>query len=127
MYETYECGQTIGDEIPEFIDEIYSIPSKPDLSFESVDANLNGRYLDANLSLRNNGFKNSPASKIIISVDGKTIKEVEVPPVEIGYGRKISLSNLFVTNINIEKIEFILSGDFDEISKENNVYTLNVK
>jgi hypothetical protein len=127
MYETYECGQTIGDEIPEFIDEIYSIPSKPDLSFESVDANLNGRYLDANLSLRNNGFKNSPASKIIISVDGKTIKEVEVPPVEIGYGRKISLSNLFVTNINVEKIEFILSGDFDEISKENNVYTLNVK
>ncbi len=127
MYETYDCKQTIGEDIPNFINQIYSIKSKPDLSFESVDAVISGRYLSANLSLRNNGFNDSPASIIIISVDGKTIKEIDVPPMEIGFGRKISLNNLWVSQINIEKIEFTISGDFDEIDKLNNVYVLSVK
>src|SRR3989338_7845797 len=36
MYEISECSQTLGDDIPRFIDELYSIPSKPDLAFEEV-------------------------------------------------------------------------------------------
>ena len=36
MYEISECSQTLGDDIPRFIDELYSIPSHPDLAFEEV-------------------------------------------------------------------------------------------
>lgn len=127
MYETYECEQTIGEEIPRLINELYSIPSQPDLVFENVTATLNGRYLDANISIRNNGFESSPDSKIIISVDGKNIKEIPVPPVDIGFGRKISLTNLWVGQINIEEIKFTISGNFDELDKQNNIYLLSVK
>lgn len=127
MYETYECKQTIGEEIPRLLNELYSIPSEPDLIFEDVTATLNGRYLDTNLSLRNNGFKSSPESKIIISVDGKKTKEIDVPPIDIGFGRKISLTNLWVSQINVEEIKFTISGNFDEIDKINNVYVLSVK
>lgn len=127
MYETSDCGQTIGEEIPQFLQDIYSIPSEPDLSFDNSSAIMNGKYLSANISVRNNGFEDSPASKLIVSVDGKEIKEIEISPVEIGYGRKILLSNLWISQSNVEEIEFYISSDFEEIDKSNNVYVLYIK
>jgi len=44
MYYISGCGQTIGEDIPELINELYSIPSYPDLSFENVSAVMHGRY-----------------------------------------------------------------------------------
>lgn len=127
MYETYDCDQTIGDEIPLFLNKIYAIPSNPDLSFDNSSAVMNGKYLDANISIRNNGFKDAPASTLIVSVNGKEIKEISISPMEVGYGRKISLSNLWISQTNVEEIEFYISSGFEEISKDNNIYVLYVK
>jgi predicted Zn-dependent protease len=127
MYETSSCSQSIGDEIPHLINELYVVDSKPDLSFENVTASLSGRYLNVNLSLRNNGFKDALASKIIISIDGKPVNELDVSPLEVGYGSKLTLSNLWINQITVEEIEFFISADFEEIDKSNNVYVLLMK
>ncbi|GAI14097.1 unnamed protein product, partial [marine sediment metagenome] len=52
--------------------------SYPDLSFENVSAVMNGRYLDTNMSIRNNGLKDSEKTKIEIYADGKLVKEIEL-------------------------------------------------
>ena len=50
MYEISRCDQTIGEDIISFINEIYSIPSSPDLLFENATALMHGKYLDINLT-----------------------------------------------------------------------------
>ncbi len=127
MYETYDCSQTIGNEIPDFINQIYSVSEKPDLVFEDVEAVLNGKYLDANVSIRNAGLSYSPDSTLVISVDGKIVKTVDISSLGIGFGRKVGFTNLWINKINVNEITFSLEGDFEEFSKENNVYTLVVE
>lgn len=120
MYEVSNCKQTIGDDIAMSINTLYSIEALPDLAFEEVNISLNGKYLDANLSVRNNGLKYSQEAKIIIYADDKEIKQVELGPLDIGYGRKISLSNVWITKINIHQIKFVIDANFVEIDKSNN-------
>ncbi len=127
MYATYDCSQTIGTEIPDFLNEIYSFPEKPDVVFENVEAVMHGKYLDANISLRNNGIAFAPESTLVISADGKEINKMGISSLGIGYGRKITFTNLWVNKISVEELEFSIESDFDELSKINNVYTLSVK
>lgn len=127
MYDTMDCNQLIGNDIPELINTLYSIPSNPDLVFEDVQASMNGRYLNANISIRNQGFANSPHSTIIISADGKVVKEVYVGQVDIGFGRRVSLSNLWINQMSVDELKLEIVSDFEELDKENNVYYLSVK
>lgn len=121
MYPTSSCDQTIGEDIPSLIKQLYSIEPAPDLVFENLSAVMNGKYLDANLSVRNKGFEDAPDFKIIISVDGKEIKEIESSGLAIGYGNKITLTNLWVNKISVNQIEFTISTDYAELNKDNNV------
>jgi len=120
MYSISSCSQTISDDIINLLEKLYSIPSYSDLEFESAEAVMRGRYLDLNMSIRNNGLKNSEISKIIISSEGKTLKEIEMTPLEIGYGRAVFLSNIYVMKFNVEEIEIFIDADFDELDKDNN-------
>ncbi len=101
MYPISKCKQTIGDDIFLLINKLYSTPSQPDLTFENVSAVMRGKYLDVNMSISNDGLKDSMESKIFIYADDKLVKEIELEELKIGYGRIISLSNLFVKQINV--------------------------
>lgn len=120
MYAISNCRQTIGDDIPKSLNELYSVEPKPDLVFENASIELKGKYLDANFSVRNNGLKYSPSAKIIVYADDKNVKEIELEPMNIGYGRKIFLSNIWITKINIDSIKFVIEADFEELDKTNN-------
>lgn len=56
MYPTVNCRQTIGDDLVSFINNLYSVPSLPDLGFEDVSAQIRGKYLDSSFVVRNNGL-----------------------------------------------------------------------
>ena len=127
MYEVSRCGQTVGDDIMGAINNLYSVDSKADLSFENASAKMHGRYLDLNLSIRNNGLKNAVKSKIIIYADEKELKQVEVNDMKIGYGVTINLGNIFVSSINIDEIKVLLNSSFDELDKDNNQIILDLK
>ena len=127
MYEVSKCKQTIGEDIPQLINELYSIENYPDLSFENVSVNMEGKYLNADLSIRNKGLRFSEKTNLIIYADDKKIKEIEISPLDIGYGTKLTLSNTWIGQININEIKLFLETDSKELDKSNNEISFVVK
>ena len=127
MYPYTKCRQTLGEDIPNLINELYSFPSYPDLSFENVSAKLHGRFLDTNIIIRNNGLSNSGIAVINIYADGKIIKSFNINPLDIGDGRITKIQNIFVTRLNVKELEFEISTSFNELDKKNNKIKLEIK
>tara|TARA_Y100000310_G_C20588448_1_gene766671 strand:- start:124 stop:1035 length:912 start_codon:yes stop_codon:yes gene_type:complete len=127
MYNTSKCNQNIGQDIINEINKIYSFPSYSDLAFENVSAIMHGKYLDTNITIRNHGLKDSEKTKLIISSDEKLIKEIEIDPLKIGYGRTINLNNILVPKINIQELKFLIDSNFPELEKNNNEIKLEIK
>ncbi len=127
MYNITNCDQTIGDDMINLINNLYSVPSYPDLTFENVSAVMSGRFVDINMTIMNIGLNNAGESKIIIYADGNPIKEVDLESVGIGYGRIISLGNIWVSQIKVNELDLVIENSFSEINKENNKIKLEIK
>ncbi len=127
MYNVTKCDQTIGEDMIQLINKLYSIPSAPDLAFSNVSAVMNGRFLDINMTITNVGLHNADEAKIIIYGDEKKIKEIDLEPLEMGYGRFISMGNIFVSQIKVDELELVIDSNFNEINKENNKIKLKIK
>jgi len=127
MYEVSKCNQEIGQDTINLLNWLYSFPSQPDLSFENASASMKGRYLDVSVTIKNNGLKESENTKIIIYADNKPLKEIELSSLEIGHGRIITLTNIFVLQRDIDELEFFINSDFEELNKDNNRITLEIK
>ncbi len=127
MYNITSCEQTISDDIINLINELYAVSSYSDLSFEDVSAQMNGKYLNAVMTVRNAGLVDSTNAKIIIYADNKIVKEINLEPLKVGYGRLITIEQLFVPQVNVNRLDFVIQSDFAEINKENNNMTLEVK
>jgi len=127
MYNVSKCRQNIGGDTIELINELYFIQSYPDISFGNVSAVMHGKYLDTNISIRNDGLKDSEDIKIIIYADEKLVKEIELEPLEIGYGKLIMLKNIWISKININELEFLIDYSFEELNKKNNEIKLEIK
>ena len=126
MYPISNCKQTIGADIIALIDELYSTPSQPDFVLKDVSAVMHGKYLDVNMSIKNNGVRDSEEAKVLIYADDKLVKEIELDALKIGYGRIISLSNLWVSQINVNQLDFVVDYNFPELEKNNNRISLKV-
>lgn len=127
MYPVSNCNQEIGEDIPELINKLYSYPSYSDLGFAEASANMEGRYLNVNITIKNLGLRNSEKAEIEIYADEKLVKEIELEPINIGEGRIITLENVWIFNANIDTLDFIINSDFNELEKENNKITLKIK
>ncbi|MGD9276736.1 MAG: matrixin family metalloprotease [Candidatus Pacearchaeota archaeon] len=127
MYPISNCDQTIGEDVIELIDRLYSVPSLPDLAIENTSAIMHGNYLDLNISLRNNGFVDAPKSKIFIYADDKNIKTVDMEEIELGRGRGIAFTNLWLKTRNVRQIKIMIETDFEELDQTNNIVVLVLK
>lgn len=127
MYNITRCNQVIGDNIPEAINQIYSVESNPDLELENVSAVLDGRYLDLNVTIRNNGLKSSSPFELKIYAEEDEIKKISIDSLRIGEGISYKFSNIFVSKLNVEEIEVDIVAPFTEIEKNNNKVRLKVK
>ena len=127
MYYLTGCERIIGQDQINLINNLYSIQSYADLTFENVSAVMHGRYLDVNMTLRNNGLKDSEEFKIGIYTDKKLVKEVEVGILKIGSGMLITLNNVWIKKLNVEEFEFFIDSNFSELEKNNNRIMLEIK
>ena len=127
MYNFSKCSQEIGEDTVDLINKLYIVPSYPDLTFEDVTASTQGKYLNTNISIRNNGLKKSDKAVVEIYADDKLIKEVSLESIDVGYGRQITLSNILVAKLQIDKFNFVIKTDFEELDKENNKISLDKK
>ena len=126
LYPVSNCKQTISPDIIEKIDELYSYPSLPELEFEKVSAQMKGRSLDLNITIKNHGLKDSDEFNIIVYGDGKKIKTIESEGIEVGYAQKIIITNSLITKLKINELKFFIEANFEELSKTNNEIVLNV-
>jgi hypothetical protein len=120
MYPYSKCSQVIGNEIPEKINELYVDSSLPDLAFNEINVSARARFLDFNLTIRNIGIVDSDDSVLKLYVDGKEIKEYSVRELKPGTGIRLWSTNVFIKKADVEKIEFEIINDFEELDKENN-------
>jgi len=127
MYPVSNCGQQISQSTIDLIDELYIVPSYPDLSFENASAIMHGKYLNLNISIRNAGLSRSPKTTVDIYAGTSKIKEIDLESLEIGHGRIISLTNIWVSKLSVENIGISIVSNFDELDKGNNHITLSVK
>src|SRR3989344_3607606 len=127
LYNISKCHQTIGDDVVETVNELYSVKSKSDLSFENVSATMDGRYLNVNATIRNNGLKVSDKAKIIIYADNKFQKEVDVEPMQIGFGVTLTFKNIFVSDLSVNEVKILIDTSSEELSKLNNEIVLEIK
>ncbi|MFC1682554.1 matrixin family metalloprotease, partial [Nanoarchaeota archaeon] len=70
MFNISNCGQVIGQDLLDLINELYVIPSQPDLTFEDVSASIKGKYLDVDVGIRNYGLRDSENFILVISSEG---------------------------------------------------------
>lgn len=127
MYPVSDCDQEISESTINTINTIYSVPGYPDLAFEDAKAIMHGRYLNIDLSVRNNGLSKATSSKIKVYADEELIKEIDIDALEIGNGRIISVTNMFVAKISINSISFVIDYKGNELKKENNQIGLEIK
>jgi hypothetical protein len=127
MFNITSCKQTIGDDIPKFINELYSYPKYADLDFKEVNAEMKGRYLNTNFTIKNNGLKDSGDFKIKIYADDSLIKEMDSDFIKIGEGKIIVLSNILIPRITINELKFSIETNFEELDRENNEKILKIK
>ena len=127
MYNISGCDQTIGNDIIELINKLYVIPSNPDLGIINATASIEGRYLNTEINVQNNGLKTSPATELLIYTDGSYLKKITVDSLDIGEGLRITLQNVWVSKINVQKIKFVINSSYEEISKQDNEIILDVK
>lgn len=127
MYNFSRCSQTMGEDIPNLINELYSYPSYADLSFENISAVMNGRFLDLNITIRNHGLKKAEEFNIKIYADDKLVKEFDSDELEIGMGRMIILTNLWISKLNFNELEVSINSTFSELDKKNNKIILEIK
>jgi len=129
MYNITNCKQEIGEDIPILINEIYSVPSFPDLYFEDVSANTVAEYfnyLNIKVDIRNQGLEDSREFDVEVYSDNKKIKTIEVEPIGMGYGRRIIVSNILISK-NVKELEFFINSSFSEINKKNNRISLVIE
>ena len=88
---------------------------------------MNGKYLDANISLRNNGLRESEEIILKIYADNELIKEIKIDKIDVGYGRITTLKNIFVNQKNVETLEFVIDTDSEELNKDNNRMILSLR
>jgi hypothetical protein len=127
MYNFTSCDQVISSDILDLINELYSIEGLPDLFFEEVIASMSGKYLDANVTIRNYGLVDSESFRLVLFADGEIIKDLQVDPILVGYGKVLSFSNLWVPQISTTQLEFSIETDFPELDKKNNKNKLEIK
>ncbi len=127
MYPVSKCGQQIGNDSIALIDKLYSYPSEPDLQFQSANASMHGRYLDVNFIIRDNGLQSSNAATVTIYGDNSSLKTMNIEPLQIGAGRVIKLSNIFVFQQSLKSVTLKIDYAGPELSKDNNNLVLKVQ
>lgn len=127
MYNVSDCDQRITSQMIDRLNALYAIKALPDLYFEDVWAIKKGRYLDFNVSVRNQGLENAENVNLSIYSEGDLIESFELNDIPIGTGRILYIQNLRLDSRSSEKIGFIIDSEnkIDEITKKNNFVELS--
>lgn len=127
MFNITRCEQSIGKQIPQLINKLYSIPNEPDLSFFNISAEVKYGILKTNFVLRNSGFKKSKKARIDIYVNNNIVGTYNLGELEIGEGVSVSINKIKIPikDEDITNFKYYIIYPFNELDKDNNLIILN--
>jgi hypothetical protein len=125
MYPVSKCDQEIGQDTINKLNSLYSIPSYPDLAFTDASAHIDGRSLDLNLSISNEGLADSSNSSILVYTDDKLVKKLSLDSIQIGHGVQIQLQNVWLSRLNFNQLKIVIESPDKELSNDNNKIILS--
>lgn len=125
MFNITSCEEHIGDQIPFFINELYSIPNKPDLFFSNISAEIDDEYLNTQFVIENSGFNFSEESRIDIYANEEVVFNYDLSPLFIGDGMHISVDKIRIPRQEITHLKYNIVAPFSELDKDNNLVILN--
>jgi len=125
MYNVTDCNQKINPSLISYLNNLYSIPSLPDLEIDNPSFIIHGRFLDLNLSIYNYGLVSSKESSLLVYENDKKIDNFSVEELCVGCGRIISLGNIGIPQNNIKNISIEIKTNEEELTKENNKININ--
>jgi hypothetical protein len=122
MYNLSNCDQRITPEIIDTLRKLYSIEPLADLLISNLSATTSGRYLDYNITIRNQGLVDSGNTELVISSEGERIESMDIQEIPAGAGITLKVTNLRMFSRRIEEIDFSIDpeNNLDELDKVNN-------
>ncbi|MFW5847025.1 MAG: matrixin family metalloprotease [Nanoarchaeota archaeon] len=127
MYSIYKCGQDIGDDMIQTINELYSEETLPDLILNNVSAVLNGRELDVEFNIFNAGLKEAFSGEVQILINEEVKSTYDFSKIDIGQGYLVKQGNILIKEFNVDEIVLKINYDSQELSKENNRVVLKLE
>lgn len=121
MYEKSNCSQKIDIEIIEKINNLYSDPALPWLSFQNVSLKKIGKYLNLNVTIFNEGLATSEEVSLTMLEGDKELYQTTIRTLEPGTGISISVSYVSA-RYSTNEIALIIDKEnsIEEIDKSNN-------
>lgn len=128
MYPVTDCGQELDQFIVDQLNELYAVPSAPDLAIESISATASGRYLSFDINVSNYGLKNIQNVDLDVTSAGKTVRTFSFDDIKIGQKKTLSVKNVRLP-VDTEVLTFIVHSTppQPEITLENNQASVHVK
>jgi hypothetical protein len=122
MYSIYRCDQKITSDIIDILKELYSIEPLPDLRITNLNAVKNGRYLNFEITISNEGLSDVRGANLVIISEEKEIERFSLKEIYKGYARTLTVTNLKMFSSNINIIDFYVDyGNLiPEIDENNN-------
>ncbi len=129
MYPVVDCKQYITPEIINELNRLYSFPSLPDLKLQEITAIKKGRYLDFNLTVKNQGLKHVDKALVSIYSKDERIYLFDLNNITVGGSMISRVWNLRLPSRKIRSLSFIVDykNEIREINESNNRLDLFVK
>lgn len=124
LYPITDCNQRIDQSILDYINQLYSIPSLPDLSIDSVNANRTNNYLNFEITISNIGLRDSKNSSLSIYSGDNHVESYVLDDLDVGRKKVLSVQNLFLKGKG--QLKFVIETNENEITKSNNEADINI-
>jgi hypothetical protein len=125
MYPVVNCRQVVTNDIIQELVRLYSQPALPDLIFQNIFATKQGRSLDINFSVINQGLVNADNVQVILYEDNDKITKFSLGNIEFGAGKIVYQQGLRVSLEN-KQLRLVIEAS-EEIDKKNNIAILDIQ
>lgn len=119
MYNVTSCHQEISSDMIKTLINLYSIPPLPDLRIENLSVIKKGNFLDFNVTIINDGLKDSGNTSIVLLSNNKEIKTFNVGIIEMGYAKTLYDTNTKLPN-NVNIIDFYVDYENKVVELDEN-------
>lgn len=124
MYNITSCNGVLTNDITDEIRRLYSIPSLPDLYFESINGSKKGNYISFNFVVKNKGLTEAKNVAVVLYTEGKEKENFQLGNIEAGAGKIYGIKNLR-TSLSAKSLKLIIRNG-EEMDEKNNEVSLKL-